>query len=121
MASAKTATPVTDIADEWDTASEESPTRITFDEIGDVFTGVKMGKQELPADDGGTYVQYLFRATGMTEQGIEDGELCGINESYKLKPLGDIEDGKLCRIEYVKDVEVGRPQPMKDFRIQTKR
>ena len=120
MASAKTATPTTDVADEWETASEESPTRITFDQIGDVFTGIKTGSQELPGDDA-PYTQYLFRAVGMTKLGIEDGELCGINESYKLKPLGEIEDGKMCRIEYVKDVEVGRPQPMKDFRIQTKR
>jgi hypothetical protein len=107
--------------DGWVTTSDESPLQVKFDTFGDTFTGIKSGKMELTGSDGEPFTLYLFRAQGMAEtHGVEDGELCSIAHSYKLAGLDDIPDGMLTRVTYVKDVEVGRPQPMKDYRIQTR-
>jgi hypothetical protein len=110
--------------DGWETESDESPTQVKFDTFGDVFTGVKCGSKELPtndpADPDGLFKIYLFRSVGMTGLGIDDGELCSVTESFKLRELDKIPDGKLIRITYVKDVPMKKGNPMRDFKIQSK-
>jgi len=107
------------IADEgWEVVSEETATKIIFDSFGDTWDGVKVGIEiiEMPQDSKGNaqepFVQVLFR-----KYPENDGVLYGVNESYKLTKLQDIPDGKIVRMTYVKDVEVGKGNPMKDFRI----
>lgn len=107
--------------EEWETQSDESPTLIQFEEPGEVFIGIKAGQRTLTDTEGKEFIMYTFRAIAQQDLGIDDSELCGIYESYKLKPLAEIPDGTLTRIEFVKTVDVGRPQPMKDFKIQTKK
>lgn len=96
---------------EWETAAEEAPTRVVFDTIGDVFLGFYQGTNEVKMDDGTSFTQYLFRGS--------DGVLYAINESYKIKQgMANVPEGHETRVEYVKDVDTGRPSPMRDFRIQ---
>ena len=104
---------------EWTTVSDESPTQIKFDTDGDVFEGIKVGSDVLTAKDGNEFTVYLFRAHG-AQNGLEDGEYCSIAESHKLKPLADVPDGFLVRVTRVKLVDVGRPQPMTDYKIQSR-
>lgn len=107
--------------DGWTTVVDESPTQIKFDTLGDVFTGIKTGQKTLQsAKEKEDFTIYLFRAQGMSEAGIDDGEVCSVTESFKLRELADIPDGTMTRITYVKDVEIGRQQPMKDYTIQTR-
>jgi hypothetical protein len=105
--------------DGWTTVAEESATQIKFDTDGDTFTGVKVGSDRLTARDGNEFTVYLFRAHG-AQNGIEDGEFCSIAESYKLQALAEIPDGHLVRVTRTKLVDVGRPQPMTDYKIESK-
>lgn len=96
----------------WTVVSDESPIKVVFDEIGDVFIGTFEGSQELKSKDDQPFTMWLFR---------HEGDLYGIQDSHKLRiGLSQVEKGREVRIEYVKDVEVGRPQPMKDFRISVR-
>ncbi len=99
--------------DGWNVVSDESPTKVIFDTIGDVFQGVFEGEKEITPKEGDPFTMYLFRGP--------DGELFGIPESFKIKTgMAEVKAGQECRIEYVKDVNVGRPQPMKDYRISVR-
>jgi len=109
--------------DGWETEQEESAIKVDFDTVGDVFTGIKNGQRTVEFTDKKTqeskeFVVYQFRAHGM--EGLEDGTLCDIQESFKLKGLANIPDGKLVRITRMADVDVNQPAPMKDYRIQSK-
>lgn len=106
--------------DEWTIDSEESPIQVKFTEDGDKFTGVKCGSQELTAGDGKTFTVYLFRSVDNEAEDIKDGELCSVAESHKLKALADIADGRFVEITRTKLVDVGRPQPMTDYRIRSR-
>lgn len=106
-------------SDGWVTDSEESPTQVKFDTDGDKFTGIKVGSDVLTARDGNEFTVYLFRAYG-AQNGLEDGEYCSVAESHKLKPLADIADGRIVEITRIKTIDVGRPQPMTDYRIRSK-
>jgi len=103
----------------WTTDSAASGTKVSLDEVGDVFTGVKTGSEVI--DNGGDpFTVYTFTALGMAAHGLEDGELCSITESYKLKPLADVADGRLVRITRLKDVPIpSRPEPMKNYQIDS--
>jgi hypothetical protein len=103
----------------WETDSAASGTKVSLDTVGDVFTGIKTGQEEIP-NNGEPFTVYTFTALGMTAHGLEDGEVCSITESYKLRPLADIANGRLVRIERMKDVPItGRPEPMKDYDIKS--
>lgn len=107
--------------DGWETESEESAVKVTFDEVGDVFTGILTGSRLVEFDDKESHHEftvYQFKSQGV--DGLEDGTLCDIQESFKLKPLAEVKTGRLVRVTRTRDVEVGRPQPMKDYRIQSK-
>lgn len=126
MAKPQTVPPVSSDDEEgWQTDVEESAVKVTFDTVGDKFMGIKVGSRLVeftdPTEGEKEFTVYQFRAWHMQSEGLEDGTLCDIQESYKLKGLADIENGKLVRITRMADVPVsGRPQPMKDFRIESK-
>jgi hypothetical protein len=110
---------------EWTTEVEESAVKVNFDTVGDRFTGIKVGSRlvefEDPKEGHKEFTVYQFRAWHMEAHGLDDGTLCDIQESYKLQGLKDIENGVLVRITRMADVPTGRPQPMKDFRIESRR
>lgn len=126
MAKAQTDNAVSQTADDgWETESQESAVKVSLDEVGDVFTGILLGSRLVEFDDPREgkkeFTVYQFQAMGMEESaGLEDGTLCDIQESFKLKPLSDVKPGRLVRITRMRDVDVNRPQPMKDYRIQSK-
>jgi len=102
--------------DEWEfeTVAEEAPTRVVFDEFGDVFVGQYVGTEhiEQPIDEKGidqSFDLLNFRA--------RDGQLYAINSSYKLvEAMGKVDEGDWVRITYVKDLPTKRGlNPMKDF------
>lgn len=105
--------------DGWGTVSEVSATQVTLD-VGDSFTGIRRGSEVLTANDGNEFTVHYFDATNVGKSGLEEGEFCSVAESHKLKKLADIPDGHEVRITRVKDVDVNRPQPMKDYRIESR-
>jgi hypothetical protein len=105
-----------DVNDGWTTVADETPALVVFDTPGeDVFTGTFVEKRHIinPNDADQQWDQYVFRGT--------DGDLYGINSSYSIaKGMEAVNPGQECRITFVKTVDVGRPSPMKDFKIETR-
>ena len=100
----------------WTTVEDESPTMVEFDTPGDVFVGVKQGYQHVTFTDDGEEQEFdicLFRIDG-------DDTLYGIAPGFKLeRALSSVPDGTLTRITYKKQIDTGRPSPMKDFKVET--
>jgi hypothetical protein len=98
--------------DEWTTVADETPSRIVFDTPGeDVFIGTFVETRTIANPKGDDFDQYVFRG--------EDGNLYGTNASYSLtRGMEKVDPGNRVRITYVKNVDVGQPAPMKDFKIE---
>lgn len=101
----------------WETVSDESPTRIIFDTIGDQFIGTYLGHELIDDPAGGEPFDYIMiRGT--------DGHLYSASAGYKLKDAFEsVNEGDLVRITYVKDVDMGKEgrNPMKDYKVDVKR
>jgi hypothetical protein len=103
----------------WETVSDESPTRIIFDEIGDVFIGTYEGHEYItdpnePESDPFDYIK--IRGT--------DGKPYIASAGFRLiQAFEKIEPGSMVRITYVKDVDMGVAgrNPMKDYKVDIKR
>lgn len=109
-------------ADGWAIVEDEAPTMISFDEIGDVFTGIFRGLREIVPEDESKerFDQATFKSLGT--EGLDDGELCGINPGYVLtRALKSIPIGNLVRITFMKKVATGQPSDMNSFRVETKK
>ena len=106
------------MSDGWTTVSQEAPTMVIFDTIGDEFIGQYIGPEYIdlpkPDDKGKTnFRQDTFTGT--------DGELYGINPGYDLsKALDKVQPGLWAKITYLKDIDTGQPAPMRSFRVQTR-
>jgi hypothetical protein len=102
---------------EWETISDESPTRVIFDEIGDVFIGVYLGHDLIQDPNGGDPFDYLIvRGT--------DNHLYSMSSGFKLtEAFKKVNVGDLVRVTYVKDVDMGVAgrNPMKDFKVDIRR
>lgn len=105
---------------QWVTVSRGDPAMITFDAIGDVFTGIKVGCTEITDDTvtpPKTWLRWDFDAHGATEF-YSDGEFCGINGTWQLdRELSKVPDGALTRVGYHRDVPTGKGNPMKSFTV----
>ena len=106
--------------DEWETVKEAAPTMVAFDTFGDVFIGIKKGKEEITdPNTGNTWNQWQF--TGVFPDELA-GEHCGINGSYELdRALEGIPDGNEVRLEYVKDVPTHKGNPLKSFDVKQRK
>jgi hypothetical protein len=95
---------------QWQTAVAESGDQIVFDKIGDEFIGQFVAARTAQ-NDGEDF-------TILTFIGV-DGKPYQTNAGWKLQEgFSDIEPGTIVRITYVKDVDTGRKDPMKDYRIE---
>jgi hypothetical protein len=104
---------------EWETRVEESPTKVIFDEVGDVFVGLYVGPLHIerePDKEGRdqSFTLYTFRG--------RDQVLYAINESYQIEEaMKSVDAGVWVRITYMKDIDTARGQnPMKDFRVDVR-
>lgn len=97
---------------EFTVIAEESPTGVVFDKIGDKFLGMKDGIEKITPENGKDEPFELFIFRG------RNGVRYAINKSYKLeRALTDVPDGQWVLIEYVANIDTGRPEPMKDYRV----
>lgn len=94
---------------QWRTEVQETGTQIVFDEIGDQFIGQFTGMRKAEKD-GEEFIILQFIGT--------DSQPYQTNAGWKLAAgFVDIDSGSIVRITYVKDVDTGRKDPMKDFRV----
>lgn len=106
----------------WDKATfetrvSETGDTIVFDTIGDTWTGIYIGS--VRAGKEGADERDMFTILQFTG---EDDKPYQVNAGWKLeRGMSEVEPGSLVRITYVKDVDTGAPQPMKDFRIEVAR
>lgn len=110
------ATPEVTETDAWEVVGSESGTKVEFDTLGDVFTGVMVRTVTIEQPNDDPFRQYLFYGWG----DFSATELFAINESHKLMVLANVPEGTLTRITYVKDVPVGKGNDMKDYRVETR-
>lgn len=106
----------------WDVVTEESPTKVIFDTIGDRFIGDYAGELNVPAEqniskdkpEGEAFDLYLFRGL--------DGKLYSFNKSTKLElAMEKVSKGQRCRLTYVGDVPTSRKlNPMKDITVDVR-
>jgi hypothetical protein len=105
--------------DQWTTINAGAATQIKFDTIGDVFIGTLLGSRTITPEHDEPFDVWEFEAT--EQDGLADGELVNLSQSYALRDLGNVATGTLCRIEYLKDVPTAKGlNPMKSFLIQVK-
>lgn len=100
---------------EFDTVTDETPTRIVMDTVGDRFIGEYLGMEHVTPPDGGEeFDMFVFRG--------RDGNLYSLNTSYKLKnAFEDIAEGVWVRVTFVKEIPVKKGNPMKDYKVDVKR
>lgn len=108
---------------EWDNVVEESPTQIQFESPGEFIVGEYVKTETIPFVDKTEekeFQQIMLRGLGIGD--LEKGTLYGINCGYKLRKASEqLEPGKVIKVTYVKDVDTGAQQPMKDFKIDVAR
>ena len=101
---------------QWETAVPEIGDQIVFDTIGDVFIGLYLGTRSVLAEpDDPKSVFKVLMFTGV------DGKPYQINAGWKLESAFDsanVPERAIVRITYVKDVDTGRKDPMKDYRVE---
>lgn len=102
---------------QWETAVPETGDQIVFDTIGDQFIGLYLGSRvvEVLEKDGRTSAFKILMFTGT------DGKPYQINAGWKLDSAFEsaaVPDRSIVRITYVKDVDTGQNDPMKDYRVE---
>lgn len=102
---------------EWETVADESPSRVIFDTVGDVFVGRYVGDQHIEHEEEGedaSFDLFLFRG--------RDEALYAVNKSYKLvEAMKNVNPDEWVRIEFVKEIPVKKGNPLKDFRVLVRR
>ena len=101
--------------DEWETVAEPR-TKMIFDTVGDVWTGIYEGTEIIIDPNTGESYDYLnFRDL--------DGEPYTTSASYTLKSgLSKVPVGSTVKITYMSDTDMGKGKnPMKNFKIQTRK
>ena len=106
---------------EFETVAEAAPTRVLFDQIGDVFIGKYMGREfvkiDEPSSDGKDQSFYLHLFKGY------DGDTYSVNNSYDLdEKMEDVEQGTWVRLTYKRDVKTSRGlNAMKSFQVDKRK
>lgn len=101
---------------QWETAVPETGDQIVFDTIGDVFIGLYLGSRVVTVmekDKEEEFTILMFTGT--------DGKPYQVNAGWKLGSAFDsaaVSVKDIVRITYVKDVDTGRKDPMKDYRVE---
>jgi hypothetical protein len=105
--------------DGWVTLTEGAATSVVLDTPGDVFIGTMVGPRHITPDAGDEFDVWEFHAA--EQDGLADGELVNIPQSYGLRDLQLVSAGTLVRLELLKEVPTGKKlNPMKSYLIQTK-
>lgn len=99
---------------EFETIADESPMRVVFDTLGDVFIGRYVGKDHITPENEDPFDLFTFRG--------RDEKLYAVNTSYKLvEAMEKVQAGQWVRLTYVKDIPSKKGNPMKDFKVDVKK
>lgn len=104
---------------EWEMVAEESPTRVIFDAIGDIFIGQFKAKIHIDQEPDKNGVDQSFDL--WTFRG-RDGALYAINDSYKMAlAMESAGVDQWFKITYIKDIPTTKGNPVKDLRVEVRR
>jgi hypothetical protein len=118
---------------EWETVDQGTRVQVSFEIIGDQFTGIKMGTEVItnPNPDPKTgvceeWTSYLFEGISVKAEGAADSDVkglpCGIAAGWSLRQaLDKVADGQITRITYTRNTDVAQPAPMKEFRVDVRK
>lgn len=103
---------------QWETAVPETGDQIIFDTIGDVFIGKYLGSRWVDIEATAKEPASRFKILMFTGT---DGKPYQINSGWKLESAFEstcVPEQSIVRITYVKNVDTGRKDPMKDYRVE---
>lgn len=110
---------LTEAPDDWEfeTIAEESPTTIIM-EVEDVFIGQFIEMEHVEAKEGDRpfdpFDRYRFQG--------RDEKPYALNKSYKLEDaMKAVNPGQWVRITCVKEIDTGKGNPLKDYRVEVRR
>lgn len=101
---------------EFETLVDETPTRVIFDEIGDVFIGQFEELRTITPDNGKdeSFELLIFRG--------RDDQPYAVNNSYKMQEaVSLLKSGDWVRLTYTKDIESNKGNPMKDIKVDIRK
>jgi hypothetical protein len=107
--------------DGWDIVSEDFPTRVQFEDIGDEFIGTFQKAEKVDGREG-PFTLYLF--TDGSVNGVEgqEGERFSVGDNSRIKTgMKRARPGNQVRIRYVADIPTNQENPMKDYEIAIRR
>lgn len=100
-----------DDGERWETVQDETPDRLIFDTIGDTYVGLFLGIEHIipESDPEEDFYQAQF---------YDDESPKVIAGGFSLmRALQKVDIGRECRMMYVKDIDTGKKDPMKDFKV----
>jgi len=98
---------------QWDTVHVEAPTQLTFDNVGDVFIGLFVGREDIQFTDNKGQEQEFQQLNFLVND-----EPFAINAGFDLKRgFKGIADGTMVRIQLRKLVDVGQRDMLKSYRV----
>ena len=104
--------PVNDDEWEFETVSEDFPTRLVFDTIGDTFTGTYLKTEKVVTNEGG-FDQFIFE---------RKGERFSVSASQRLRAgMAKVRPNQVVRITYTADIPTGQDNPMRDYTVEIAR
>lgn len=112
---------------EWETVDLGTRVQVTFDTIGDEFTGKYTGTEQITnPKDGEAWTSYLYEGIGVKADGVTDdavkGLPCGIAAGWSLQQaLNKRTPGEIHRIKYTRNTDTGQVSPMKEFRVDIRK
>jgi len=107
--------------DGWDVVSEDFPTRVQFEDIGDEFIG-RFQKIEKVDGSTGSFDLYVFSDGSVNGTDGEEGERFSVASNARIKTgMKKARPGNQVRIRYVADIPTNQDNPMKDYEIAIRR
>jgi len=108
--------------DGWQEITEEFPTRVQFDVIGDEFIGTFLKTESIEDGYGKTFLVWQFHDCIVNGQpALDPKELYSVGQTARLKPtMKTVRPGRRVRMRYVADIPTNHDSPMKDIRVAIK-
>jgi len=107
--------------DGWELVSEEMPTRVQFENIGDEFIGTFRKIETIDASSG-SFRQYIFDVVTLNGEEQNPDERFAVSAGSRIRAgMQKARPGNKVRIRFTAEVDTGQDSPMKEYEISIQR